>query len=442
MKLFWKILLGYFLAWALLTLAFFGALALDQRAHFLPRSGISQAFPSAVGVQLASASLRSGGESVLELLAKTWERGEPPYVIDAQGRELMGRSVDVETVELARSMAVETLDPRPVKRVQGPNGETYLVFYPEGKGPADGSVIRWILQWPWLIGVVFAVAGLLLAGGLTAAWTRPIGLLKAAFDRFAEGDLELELGPEIKNRRDEIGELGRHFEGMAHGLAKSVASQRRLLHDVSHELRSPLARLGVAVELARRQPERAELALERIEKECERLDRLIGEVLTLARLENGAVEEPDDYFDLLEMLRVVHDDVEFEADAVGVKLELAIPNREELVMRGSAELLHRAVENVVRNALKHAVGTGRIELRLEEPDGGRIRIKVRDHGREAPPEDLDAIFEPFTHGKASGGFGLGLAIAKRAVVVHQGSIRAFPHPEGGVEVEIDLPFLE
>lgn len=440
MRLFWKILLGYFLAWSLLTLALFGAMALDQWTHFLPRSAISQNLPAKVGVQVVSTSLKLGGTPVVEQLSKTRKRGEPPFVINEEGRELLGREVDAATVWLARSMAVETAEPAPVKRVSGPEGEVFWVFYPDGKGPEDGTLLHWFFQYPWLIGALFAVAGLLLAGGLTAAWTRPIAALKEAFDRFSDGDLKLELGPQVKHRRDEIGDLGRHFEAMADKLVKSVDGRRRLLHDVSHELRSPLARLGVAVELARRRPEHMELALERIERECGRLDRLIGEVLTLARLEDGAVEEPDDYFDLLEMLRVIHDDVKFEADAVGIEVELHIPDREELIMRGSAELLHRAVENVVRNALKHATGSGRIELKLDEPgEEDRIRLRVCDDGDTLPPADLESIFEPFIHGKASSGFGLGLAIAKRAVEIHRGTIRAVRRSGSGLEMLIDLP---
>ena len=442
MRLFWRILGGYFLAWTLLSLALFGALALDSRARFLPRSAVSQTLPSAVSVQIAASNVRFGGEEVFRRLAEMWQRGEPPWVVDPQGREMLGRAVDPETLEVARSLAVDAPEPTPVKKVTSPDDRDFVIYHPEGTGPQDRSPFRWFFEWPWLLGIVFAVAGLVLAGGLTAAWTRPIAGLKSAFDAFTKGHVEPEVDPSITRRRDEIGDLGRHFEEMARRLARSMGAQRQLLHDVSHELRSPLARLSVASELARRRPERTGEALERIDRECRRLDRLIGEVLTLARLEGDVTVPLEDYFDLLELLRVIRDDVAFEADAVGVEINLQIPDRDELVMRGNAELLHRAVENVVRNALQHAGEPNRIEIVLEAPpsqEGGQVHLRVRNRGEGLGEEELASLFEPFQRGRTSAGFGLGLAIARRAVAVHSGSIRVESPPGGGVEVQIALP---
>jgi two-component system OmpR family sensor kinase len=198
--------------------------------------------------------------------------------------------------------------------------------------------------------------------------------------------------------------------------------------------------LSAASELAQRRPDRVDEALQRIERECQRLDRLIGEVLTLARLESEVAGPPDDYFDLLELLRAVRDDVAFEADAIGVEVTLQMPDREELVVHGNAELLRRAVENVARNALQHAGESRRIEVLLDDPEEHEsVRLRVRDHGEGVDDEDLESLFEPFKRGRTSAGFGLGLAIARRAVAVHNGSIRARNLPQGGVEVEMALP---
>ena len=197
MRLFWRILSGYFLAWALLSLALFGALALDSWTHLLPRSAVSQSFPSSMGVQLTSGNLHFGGEDLFRSFAENWQRGEPPYAVDANGQEILGRPVEAATLELARSLAVETLEPAPVKKVTSPAGRDYVVFYPEGLGPGDRSVLHWILEWPWLLGIALAVAGLLLAAGLTAAWTRPISGLKAAFDALTDGQVEIEVDPRI-----------------------------------------------------------------------------------------------------------------------------------------------------------------------------------------------------------------------------------------------------
>ena len=449
MKLFWKILGGYFLAWVLLSLALFGALALDSRAKFLPRSPLSQTLPSAIGVQIAATNVRLGGPEVFRQLAETWKRGEPPYVVDTAGQELLGRAVEPAVLELAKSLARSPGDaerqpaPTPVIEVTDSQGRGYIVFYPEGSGPEDRLPLRWFFEWPWLLGVVFAFAGLLLAGGLTAAWTRPIAALQSTFDAVAEGELEPRVDPSLSRRRDEIGDLARHFEAMAGKLTRSVGAQKQLLHDVSHELRSPLARLGVATELARRHPDRLDEALQRIDREGQRLDRLIGEVLTLARLESDAAQPMDDYVDLLELLRVIRDDVAFEAHAVGVEVALEVPDREELVMRGNAELLHRAVENVVRNALQHAGESQSIEISLELARAeGHALVRVRNPGGSIDAEQLESLFEPFARGRESTGFGLGLAIARRAVAVHGGTIRASSDPGIGVEISIRLPWTD
>jgi two-component system OmpR family sensor kinase len=440
MRLFWRVLSGYFLTWALLSLALFGALALDARARFLPRPAVSQSLPSAVSVQMAATNVRFGGETVFRRMAEKWPQIEPPYVVDAQGREMLDRNVDPEVLEVARSLAIDSTERTPVKLVTGLDGRQFVIYHPEGTGPQDRGAFYWFLEEPWLLGIVFAGVGLVLAGGLAAAWTRPIAALESAFDAVSEGHVQVEVDPRITRRRDELGDLGRHFEEMSRRLARSIGAQRQLLHDISHEIRSPLARLSVASALARRRPDRIGEALERIERECQRLDRLVGGVLTLARLEGEAPVPLDDYFDFYELLRVIRDDVAFEADAIGVEVALAVPDRKELVMHGNAELLRRAIENVVRNALQHSEGNNRIEILLDDP-GAResVLLRVRNRGKGIGEDALESLFEPFKRGRTSAGFGLGLAIAHRAVAVHKGSIDATNLPEGGVEVQIRLP---
>ena len=285
MQLFWRILAGYFVAWVLLTLVLFGVLALDSRTPFLPRAAVSQSVPSAVGVQISWSHLRTGGVEVFRRVARQWEESNPPLVVDAEGRELLGRTVDPETLAVARSLASDGLERAPVKTVTTPGGSELVIYFPSGGAPSDQMTFGWLVEHPWFLGIFFAVVGITLAGSLTAFWTRPIAALERAFDALGEEGNKPALDPGITRRRDEIGDLGRHFEAMALRLSRSMRSQRQLLHDVSHEVRSPLARLSVAAELARRRPERLGEALDRIERDCERLDRLMGELLTLARLE-------------------------------------------------------------------------------------------------------------------------------------------------------------
>ncbi|MEM1180401.1 MAG: ATP-binding protein [Acidobacteriota bacterium] len=443
MSLFWRILGGYFLAWTLLSVALFGALALDSRAQFLPRTAVSQTRPATIGVQIAESTLRYGGEESFLALAKRWEAQPEPtvpaWVVDPQGQEILGRAVEPESLAVARSIAVESDERAPVKKATSAEGRTFVVYYPEGTAPTDRLVVRWFMEYPWILGILLAGAGVVLAGSVTVAWTRPIAELKAAFDALAVGQTQIALDPRITGRGDEIGDLGRHFEDMSRQLARSIETQRQLLHDVSHELRSPLARLSVAADLARRRPDRLEEATERIERDCQRLDRLVGELLTLARLEGDSQASLDEYFDLIELLRVIRDGVAFEADAVGIDVVLELPGAEELIMRGSAELLHRAVENVVRNALQHAGESKQIEVSLEVTEAELVQLRVRDGGEGIADDKLATLFEPFIRGQSSGGYGLGLAIARRAVALHGGTIGAKNIPEGGAELEIRLP---
>jgi len=217
-----------------------------------------------------------------------------------------------------------------------------------------------------------------------------------------------------------------------------VAAQRRLMHDVSHELRSPLARLQAAIGLARQNPDKLEASLERIEREATRLDELLGEALTLARLESGAPEAAVETVDLADLVADVAEDARFEAQAAG--RGLALQSVDKLLVRGHSELLHRAVENVVRNAVKYTADGTAVEIDLFMAGACAVLV-VSDRGPGIPPGELERVFEPFYRisGDTVKGFGLGLAIARRAVMAHGGRISARNREDGGLRVEIELP---
>jgi len=243
----------------------------------------------------------------------------------------------------------------------------------------------------------------------------------------------------LGRRRDEIADLGRDFDHMAARLQALVEAQKRLLHDVSHELRSPLARLQVAVGLARQQPERLESALERIERETARLDALVGELLTLSRLEAGVTGAPAGVLDAGELLEEIVADARFEAEAAGCRVELQL--RGALAVHGRDELLRRALENVIRNAVRYTARDTVVEVSAAR-DAVELAITVCDRGPGVPEAELDRLFEPFfraERGAQRAGYGLGLAIARRAVEAHSGRIRASNRPGGGLCVEIRLP---
>lgn len=283
-----------------------------------------------------------------------------------------------------------------------------------------------------------------LAVSALLAWylARPIRSLRWALRAAAEGRLETRVRPLMKGRRDEIADLGEEFDEMARQLQKLVEAQRRLLHDVSHELRSPLARLQAAIGLVRQDPLRSrgalEASLERMEREVVRLDELVGEVLTLARVEGGRPATSEETVDLAELVAGVADDARFEAHAINRNMALQVSN--PVLVRGKADLLQRAVENVIRNAVKYTAEGSTVEVQLSAI-GNRARLVVRDHGPGVAPGEAERIFEPFYRSGTNAsvdGFGLGLAIAHAAIAAHQGSIRAENAEDGGLRVEIEL----
>jgi two-component system sensor histidine kinase CpxA len=280
--------------------------------------------------------------------------------------------------------------------------------------------------------------------------TKPVARLRAATQQLAAGDLTARAGvPGGSRRRDEIAGLIRDFDTMAGRLETLVKAQSRLLNDISHELRSPLARLNVALGLARQRsgPESASM-LERIELEASRLNELIGRLLTLARLEDGEQRVPATPVQLDEIVSTVTEDAEFEAQARHCHVRSEIPEGNWEV-RAEPSLLHSAIENVVRNAIRYTREGSTVEIHLQRepsPKGAQAVIAVTDCGSGVPADALEKLFQPFyrlddDRGRLTGGVGLGLAITERAVRFHGGRVAAFNRAEGGLLVEIHLPLL-
>jgi two-component system sensor histidine kinase CpxA len=292
----------------------------------------------------------------------------------------------------------------------------------------------------WL--VFGGLACYLLARSITA----PVIRLQRATHRLAKGDLSARVGSQKHPRHDELEDLGRAFDHMAERLEALVSAQGRLLGEVSHELRSPLTRMNMALALLRqRNVDDPDGMITRIETEAYRLNRLIGDLLTLSRLESGGSEPRVHSLDLGMLVAEIVDDARFEAGARKCEVRLTHPG--PVLVFGEPGLLRRAVENVVRNAVRHTGEGTAIEITVEHrADAGspEAEIAVRDHGPGLPEEQLERIFDPFWRADGdrkldSGGTGLGLPIAKRAVVQHGGSIRAVAAPGGGLIVTIRLP---
>ena len=252
--------------------------------------------------------------------------------------------------------------------------------------------------------------------------TKPLRVLEKAVARFGQGDFSARAR---STRSDELGQLARSFDRMAERIETLLAAEHRLLLDISHELRSPLARLGVAVELARSGEDR-DAALDRIQKESDRLNSLVGQLLQVTRAEGDPNSLRPVPLRMDDMVAEIVGDSAIEATARGCKLVL--DRAEPITVEGDPELLRRAVENVIRNAIRYAPQGSSVDVAVTRTNGTGV-VEVRDYGPGVPEEALSRIFDPFyrvstDRDRASGGVGLGLSIARRAVDLHKGKLEA------------------
>ncbi|MES2159538.1 MAG: ATP-binding protein [Pseudomonadota bacterium] len=308
-------------------------------------------------------------------------------------------------------------------------------------GPGDMRGPRFQPLTLWVPVAAAILASLLFSMLLAWYFSRPIRALRQAFDAAASGDLAPRFGATGKGKRNsELNDLGRDFDRMTARLRSLIDGQTRLLHDVSHELRSPLARLQAAIGLAHQQPDKLAASLERIERESVRMDKLVGELLTLARLEAGAIKASQEEIGMAELLEQIADDANYEASSQ--QRSVVQEGEADVLVAGQADLLGRAIENVVRNAIKHSPERGVVQLQAHTlPDARSLSIRVLDRGPGVAPADLDTIFQPFFRSSSASteGHGLGLAIAQHVIEAYGGSIKASNRAGGGLCVEMILP---
>jgi len=438
-RLFWKLFLILWLA-QICTVVGVGAVFWIKHRNETA-AAIEERHPmDGTVLDLAAAMLRHEGSTGLrKQLDGMSVRGRSYlYVLDDHGHDLLGRTAPEP----------EQLGPRPKREVSLPDGTHYrLVLLPPGPppgmrggpggpghgGPEEPGPIP-------LIPVVAALLGSLLFGAILARYlSKPIHLMSAAFQSVAKGEMDVNLAGQMGGRRDELADLGRDFDSLAQRLKQLIVGQRRLFHDVSHELRSPLARLNAAVDLARQQPDRLDEWLGRIERESGRMDALVGEVLALARLDAEGAQHPPERLAIDVLLEELIPDAEFEAEANDCRIQLLQTDMAEVMMQ--PELLSRALENVVRNAIHHTRKGSAVTLAVVRT-ATEVAIEVCDCGPGVPEQELETIFEPFFRSEQNsqpGGYGLGLAMAHRIVQTHHGRIKAANLPQGGLSVSITLP---
>src|SRR5437870_4287223 len=378
------------------------------------------------------------------------------YFFDEDGNSLLDRGAPDKVLALARNKEglnqtarenLSLVNPRQgiaMRLVEGPSGRKYTLAFQQSP-TLIMPVSEAVGTHPYLRLLGIGLFGAVLCFLLTRNITKPITRLRAAASGIASGRLKTRVDPNVRQRHDEIGTLGRDFDRMAEQIEALVTSQRDLLGDVSHELRSPLSRLTVALGLLRQcSSEEVPEYLSRIGLEADRLDKLIGQLLTLTRIESGIESTQREKFDLTNIVQEVAADGDFEARAHG--REVKVVRADACTTLGVPEILRSAIENIVRNAIRHTPPATSVDVTLERISTSEPKavLQVRDYGPGVPERMLRDIFVPFHRvpnqdGSNSHGAGLGLAIAERVVRLHEGHIQARNAANGGLIVEIELP---
>lgn len=367
-------------------------------------------------------------------------------LIDPQGLDILGKGVPPESTEILRKA-------RETAKNEFRGGSIYTeaspVVTPQGvfvliaqvhvwRAYEDPTVLRRIAS---KLLVAFLCTGLLCLV-LARHIASPIRVLQGAATRIADGELSVRAMPAIGPRKDELAKLASDFDRMAERIQSLLHKQKELLGDISHELRSPLARLNVSLELLRRGDNSA---VGRMQSEIDRLDELIGQILTLTRLQMGEGQKITTSVNLRSIVESVAEDTRFEGREDG--RSVVSTHTDDCWLVGDPALLRSCIENVVRNAVRHTKQNTEVVIVLNKVSVAEMswaRIAVSDNGNGVPPESLSRLFEPFYRVSEPGalrsdGFGLGLTIAQRVAVLYGGNITAQNLDAGGLEVIIELP---
>ena len=399
----------------------------------------------------ASAALdRNGRDGLVQWLKDAPSNSDLTiYVVDSDMQDILGRTlprrVERQLQRHSRRMRGQNIDehsphnlrrPRPFSQLVSADGEVYALDVTSTHYPP--TMWRGISQRTLLL-ILALIVSAAISYLLARAIANPIRKLRDATVSLADGNLDVRVGTTIGKRRDELGMLASDFDSMADKLARAAVQQTELSQNISHELRSPLARMRVALELARRQsgdlPE-----FERINTEAERLDELIGQILSYTRMDSSPRVEPT-RIELVDLISEVVENVNYEckSDGIdGVNVLTSIDASPSL--QGYADALISAIENIIRNAVRHSPPDGTVHVRLDQQNM-TAKIEVRDEGQGVDESDLPRIFEPFyrTKDAPDSGTGLGLAIAQRAIRLNGGSVIATNSEDGGLRIDISLP---
>jgi two-component system, OmpR family, sensor histidine kinase CpxA len=464
-SLFFKIFLWFWLGFVVLSAALVASSALIRsRSADDERWRQKYQLPLDLRAQHEADLYERSGVAAAAKYIGSLEQRDPitNYMVDESGRDVLGRAIPEKVLKLLPQVDQAPLS-KPLyfnqerimaERIGGSAGQPYAFFMTFPPRPfLPHSMVQFLFEDVGTEGIVRLIV-VLATAAIFCLWlarhiTVPIGKLRLAAREIANQHLEARVDSSVIARRDELAELGRDFDRMAERIDALVTAQRRLLADVSHELRSPLTRLNLALGLARQRanPEAIE-HLDRIERETDRLNKLIGQLLSLARIESGVDLQQRKIFDLGMLVQEVASDGDYEARGrnCSVRFEQSV----ECPVDGAPEMLRGAVENVVRNAVRHTADGTTVDVAIEYRPNGRgshAVIQVRDHGTGVPENELTDLFIPFHRvidgiRKDPDGAGLGLAIAERAFRLHGGSVTATNAADGGLVVTLELPVLD
>jgi len=418
--LFLKIFIG-------VCLSFFAVTIFVWVVDSILQENPSRSAERAAGVGLAGATsaIRLGGEKALREQLASWPAFERAHFTYRR----IDSGAAPEQDPFNRLFSTTAVDPE---------GHRYAVTYRVSR--FDGALPPPLAfdMGPRILSAAF-VGILVFSAALAFYLIVPITRIRAAFGQLAAGDLKVRLGSHWMWRQDEIADMAADFNKMAARLEELVQSRDRLLADISHELRSPLSRLYLAIALARQSPDKMMQSFERIGREADKLDEMVGELLALSKLESGTTTS-NEYFSLSEIAGIVAEDGRFEAQEKGTIINLAADTKPEALVVGSGKLISRAVENIVRNALRFSRRGDTIAIEIRS-DAHGATLSIRDEGPGVKPDQLASLFDPFVQADANSGqgYGLGLSIAKRAILAHGGTIEAANGPQGGLVITVWLP---
>ncbi|MGZ2486260.1 two-component system OmpR family sensor kinase [Rhizobium pisi] len=417
-RLFWKFFATIWLTLAMTLTVIIVIVNLFQ----IPPPGRDREYQErAIILKLAANVLARDGEDAAARFIRTSERTVP-----------LGLTLSKSTESLACEVE-STAETRSVLK----DGICYRISVAPEASFLLNIVDNLALLVPWLS--IF-VSSTVAAAALARYLIRPVVHLRDGLSALAHGRFDFRIGDQMAGRKDEVTALAHDFDSTAARLQELQDAQQRLFHDVSHELRSPLSRLQAAVGVLRQSPARLGAMLDRMDREVERLDALVGEVLTLARLTAGSgLPLKTQTLDVIELLNEILGDAAFEAQAREVSITTSVDGSFRAEVEG--ELIYRALENVVRNAVKYTAEHSYISVSCEVT-ADRLNICVTDQGPGVRRDELERIFQPFSRGKEAvprGGHGLGLAITRQAIERHGGRVHASLPDAGGLAITLELP---